>query len=108
MWSVLVAFPIETKRQLNWLLHIVLVIVGFFLWHKIDLLGGFPIEIEIQISKLITYSLAIFILQGAYEKFSQNILDRFEAYNEAKKTCNTAMERKFCQLSEFVQVKKLR
>ena len=47
-------------------------------------------------------------IQGAYEKFSQNILDRFEAYNEAKKTCNTAMERKFCQLSEFVQVKKLR
>ena len=47
-------------------------------------------------------------IQGAYENFSQNILDSFEAYNKAIWTCNAAMERKFCQLSEFVKVKKLR
>ena len=50
----------------------------------------------------------ILYLPCAYEIFLQNILDIFEAYNKAVKTCNTAMERKFCQLLEFVQVKKLR
>ena len=47
-------------------------------------------------------------IQGAYEKFLQNILDIFEAYNETIKACNTSMERKFCQLLEFVQIKRLR
>ena len=47
-------------------------------------------------------------LQGAYEKFSQYILDNIEAQNEAKKPCNTAMEQKFGQLLEFPQIKKLR
>ena len=47
------------------------------------------------------------IVQGAYEKFLQNILYIFETYNEAIKTCNAAMEREFCQLSEFVKIKKL-
>ena len=47
-------------------------------------------------------------LQGAYENFLQNMLDIFEVHNKAVKTCNTAMERKFCQLSEFTQLKTLR
>ena len=41
-------------------------------------------------------------IQGAYGKFLQNILDIYEAYNEAIKMCNTAMEREFCQLLEYV------
>ena len=41
-------------------------------------------------------------IQGAYGKFLQNLLDIYEAYNEAIKMCNTAMEREFCQLLEYV------
>ena len=40
------------------------------------------------------------IIQGAYEKFLQNILDIFEAYKKSTETCNTAMEREFCWLFE--------
>ena len=32
----------------------------------------------------------------------------FSAYREAAESCNTSMEREFCQLSEFVRLKKLR
>ena len=44
----------------------------------------------------------IMFLQGAYGKFLQNVLDIYEAYNETITTCNTAMEREFCQLLEYV------
>ena len=57
--------------------------------------------------KLSVHIIFLVVLQGACEKFSQNILDIFEAINEIIETCNTAMEREFCQLLEFVQVKNL-
>ena len=41
-------------------------------------------------------------IQGAYEKFLQNVLDIFEAYIEAMRTFNTAMEREFCHILEYV------
>ena len=50
----------------------------------------------------------VFILQGAYEKFLLIKLDIYAVNNHAIWTCNTAMEREFCQLSGFVRVKKLR
>ena len=40
------------------------------------------------------------VVQGAYRKFLQNILDIFEAYDKATETCNTAMELEFCWLFE--------
>ena len=47
-------------------------------------------------------------LQGAYEKFSLIELDIYAVYNYAASTYNKAMEWKFCQLSGFVWVVKLR
>ena len=57
-----IGIPLIITHTLRWLTQIGVGKNAAWMIGIVAILGGFPIEIESQISKLITHSLAIFIL----------------------------------------------
>ena len=47
-------------------------------------------------------------VQGAYGKFLTGETLKFFSFNEAKKSCNTGIEREFCGILEDVRCEKVR